>query len=97
MASKVQGKAWHPQLLCEGESLSASSDDVEPFKIRLCNIIKEEGYTMHQLFNYDETGKCYKIRLLLMVIKGVQEVSGCLKSELLFLLLPVLQVTSAYH
>ena len=60
-------KATHGirKLSCEGESLSASSDDVEPFKIRLSNIIEEEGYYMHQLFNCDETGstaKCYKIR-----------------------------------
>ena len=57
MASKVQG--IH-KLLCEGESLSASSDNVEPFKIRLPNII-EEGYTMHQLFNCDETGLNWKM------------------------------------
>ena len=36
-------------------------DDVEPFKIRLSNII-EEGYIMHhQLFNCDETGLNWKI------------------------------------
>ena len=72
------------KLSCEGESLSANSDDIEPLKIRLSSII-EEGYTMHQLFNCDETGKCYKIQLLLMVVKRVQGVSKYLKSELLFL------------
>ena len=47
------------KLLCEEESLSASSNDAEPFKIRLSNII-EEGYTMHQLFSCDETGLKWK-------------------------------------
>ena len=63
MDSKVQGKARHGirKLSCEGESLSANLDDVESFKIRLSNIIEEEGYTMHQLFNCDETGLNWKI------------------------------------
>ena len=39
------------KLLCEGEPHSATSDDFEPFKVRLSNIIEEEGYTLHQLFN----------------------------------------------
>ena len=41
--------------------LSASSDDVEPSKIKLSIIIEEEGYTMHQLFICDETGLKWKI------------------------------------
>ena len=63
MDSKVQGKARHGirKLSCEGESFSANLDDLEAFKIRLSNIIEEEGYTMHQLFNCDETGLNWKI------------------------------------
>ena len=49
------------KLSCEGESLSASLDDVDPFKIRLSNIIEEGGYAVHQLFNCDETGLNWKM------------------------------------
>ena len=59
--AKFKARHGIRKLSCEGESLSASSDDVEPFKIRLSNIIEEEGYTMHQLFNCDETGLNWKM------------------------------------
>ena len=42
------------------ESLSTNSDENEPFKIRLANII-EEGYARHQLFHCDETGLNWKM------------------------------------
>ena len=44
------------KLCCEGESLSTNSDEIEPFKIRLADVIEEEHYTKHHLFNCDETG-----------------------------------------
>ena len=49
------------KLYCEGELLSANSDEIEPFKIRLVNVIEEEHYTRHQLFNCDETGLNWKM------------------------------------
>ena len=43
------------------ELLSVNLDEIEPFKIRLANVIEEERYTRHQLFNCDETGLNWKM------------------------------------
>ena len=59
--AKFKAKHGIRKLSYEGESLSVNSDNIEPFKIRLSNIIEEEGYTMHQLFNCDETGLNWKM------------------------------------
>ena len=76
--AKFKARYGIHKLYCEGKSLSTNSNEIEPFKIRLPNVIEEERYTRHQLFNCDETGligKCYKIQLLLMVVKRILGVS----------------------
>ncbi len=45
----------------QGESLSASADTVEPFKIKLSKIMEEKGISLTQLFNCDETGLYWRL------------------------------------
>ena len=96
---KVKARHGICKLSYKGESFSASLDDVEPFKMRLSNIIEEviQCTRCLSVMKQGSTEKCYRIQLLLMVMKGVQGVARYLKSELLFLLLPMLQVTFAHH
>ena len=85
---------------CVKSVLSASSHDIEPSKIKVSIIIEEEGYTMHQLSNCDETGLKWKI-LHATLADGSGRCARSFKvskEKLLFLLnMLILQVTSAYH
>ena len=44
----------------QGESLSADVSSVDPFKNELSSIMEEEGYTLNQVFNADETGLLWR-------------------------------------
>ena len=48
-------------LSVQGESLSAASTSVDPFRERLQNIIVERGLSIEQLFNCDETVLYWKL------------------------------------
>ena len=48
------------QLAIQGETLSAKADLVQPFKDHLSRIIEEEGLTLNQVYNCDETGLYWK-------------------------------------
>lgn len=48
-------------LSIQGESLSAVTDSIDPFKKRLSQIIEEKGLTLTQVFNCDETGLYWKL------------------------------------
>ncbi len=44
----------------QGESLSADVSAVDPFKSELAKIMEDEGYTLSQVFNADETGLVWR-------------------------------------
>ena len=48
------------QLAIQGETLSAKADLIQPFKDDLSRIIEEEGLTLNQVYNCDETGLFWK-------------------------------------
>ena len=48
------------QLAIQGERLSAKADLIQPFKDHLSRIIEEEGLTLNQVYNCDETGLYWK-------------------------------------
>ena len=48
-------------LSVQGESQSAVTESIEPFKVKLQEIIEEKGLTLHQVFNCDETGLYWKL------------------------------------
>ena len=48
-------------LSVQGESQSAATASVDPFKEKLQKIIEEKGLTLNQVFNCDETGLYWKL------------------------------------
>ena len=48
------------QLAIQGETMSASKESVEGFKSILLEVIEEEGLTLSQIYNCDETGLFWK-------------------------------------
>ena len=55
-----QGRYGIRQIAIQGETLSAKADLVQPFKDNLSRIIEEEGLTLNQVYNCDETGLYWK-------------------------------------
>ena len=48
-------------LAIQGESLSAPTESIESYKMKLAKIIEEEDLTLNQVFNCDETGLYWKL------------------------------------
>lgn len=48
------------QLQIQGEKLSADSSAADSFKIKLRDLLKEEGYALENVYNADETGLNWK-------------------------------------
>ena len=48
-------------LSVQGETQSAATESIEPFKAKLHKIIEEKGLTLNQIFNCDETGLYWKL------------------------------------
>ena len=61
------------QLSCQGELLSAQSENVEPFKTRLARLIEEGGYSKHPVFNSDETGLNWRILQNITLVDGTEK------------------------
>ena len=49
------------QLSLQGEKLSSDLDAPDSFKEKLLKLIEDEGFTLEQLHNYDETGLYYRM------------------------------------
>ena len=49
------------QLSLQGEKLSADLDAPDPFREKLLKLIEDEGFTLEQIYNCDETGLYYRM------------------------------------
>ncbi len=49
------------ELSFQGEKLSADEASVGPFQTKLKEFMEQEGLTLEQLYNCDETGLCYRM------------------------------------
>ena len=49
------------ELSFQGEKLSADEASVGPFQTKLKEFMEQEGLTLEQLCNCDETGLCYRM------------------------------------
>ena len=49
------------QLTLQGEKLSCDSDAPAPFREKLLKLIEDEGFTLQQIYNSDETGLYYRM------------------------------------
>ena len=49
------------ELRLQGESLSADTSSIDPYKQKLWQYIEEKQLTLHQIFNADETGLYWRL------------------------------------
>ena len=49
------------QLTLQGESLSADSSAANNFKAFLSELVEQQGFSLHQIFNADETGLYWRL------------------------------------
>ena len=49
------------QLSLQGEKLSADLDAPDPFREKLLDLIEDEGFTLEEIYNCDETGLYYRL------------------------------------
>ena len=65
----------------QGESLSADSSSVEPFRERFLKIVADDGLTRDQVFNCDETGLNWRQIPKRTLVSGREEAKGFKKSK----------------
>lgn len=49
------------QLSVQGEKLSGDNEQAEQFKVSFRKLVKEKNFTLHQIFNCDETGLNFRL------------------------------------
>ena len=64
----------------QGESLSADTSGVSDFQSKLLGAIEDEGYTLNQIFNADETGLLWRLMPSRTLVHNGEKHAKILKS-----------------
>ena len=70
------------QLVLQGEKISSYLEAPDPFRDKLLELIEDEGLTLKQLYNCDETGLCYRmLPEKTLAVSGEKEAPGMKKQK----------------